>query len=357
MRLATPAAVLATALATMLAAPPPGLCTGILKGKAVYRDAPATGVVVSAFTDHAAGFSGTPSRLAVTGADGTFALELPAGRYFLVANRPEAKEAPRLFAYYGGNPVTVTEKTAMEIGINCGAVMPVAEKSLPGGTGIRGKVWADGNPLSGARVTLYQDGESIYRGMGQASAMTSARGEFAFNLEPGIYFVVARKRSGAGTFGPMAVGDFFAYAPDNPLEVVADRYTVVSLTAVAKGAKGGEGEEEMTISGTVKGGETVIEGQVRDAGGKPVAGLWVAAYRDSMMISRPDFVARSKADGTFAISLPGGGDYYVGARDTLGGPAEKGSLMGRYAGNEEHLVTIKPGEKLTGVEIVVEMVK
>ena len=100
----------------------------------------------------------------------------------------------------------------------------------------------------------------------------------------------------------------------------------------------------------------MIEGTVRDAAGQPASGLWVAAYRDSMMISRPDFVARSRSDGGYAINLAGGGEYFVGARDTLGGPAEKGNLLGRYAGNEEHLVTIKAGEKLTGIDIVVEQV-
>ena len=149
--------------------------------------------------------------------------------------------------------MTVGDGSTLEIGINCGAVVAPEAASAEGGTGIRGKVWGDGAPLAGARVTLYQDGESIYRGMGYASAMTNARGDFVFNLEPGTYFAIARKRAANG-FGPMAAGDFFAYAPDNPVTVTDGRFTVISFTAVAKVAKEKEGSAELTISGTVKGG-------------------------------------------------------------------------------------------------------
>ncbi len=57
------------------------------------------------------------------------------------------------------------------------------------------------------------------------------------------------------------------------------------------------------------------------------------------------------------IDLSEGGEYFVGARNTMGGPAERGELLGRYAGTEDHAVRLTPGEKLRGVDVVVDVVE
>ena len=90
----------------------------------------------------------------------------------------------------------------------------------------------------------------------------------------------------------------------------------------------------------------------------PVANIFAAAYRDSMMTQKPDFISSPTGpDGVYTISLSEGGEYYIGARNTLGGPAEKGDLLGRYGGNEDHVVNLKTDEKLTHIDIVVELVE
>jgi hypothetical protein len=218
-------------------------------------------------------------------------------------------------------------------------------------------VFLDGKPLERARVTLYQDGETIFRGIGYASMLTDGMGEFSFNLEEGKYFVVARKRTGDDKMGPLGEGGVFGFAHDNPVPVQKDRYTVITLNTSVKLVKVKEGGQDITLGGTVKAGGTVIGGVVRRRDGKPAAGIYASAYRDPMMTQKPDFVAVTGPDGSYAIDLSDGGEYFIGARNTMGGPPERGDLLGRYAGTEDHAVRVKSGEKMRGIDIVVDLVE
>ena len=336
---------------------------GVVKGKVSYQGKPLEGATVYLYSDYKGGFKGKADYQAgPTSPDGLFLATPAAGRYYLIARKPGSGQAPApgdFYSYYGGNPVVVGDGGDINIGINCSPVMGAGERLMPGGTGIRGKVYADGRPLDRARVTLYQDGETIFRGMGYASSLTSRDGEFAFNLEPGTYYVVARKRAGEDRMGPLGEGDSFGFATDNPVEVSAGSYSVIAINTVNKlvdKVKGGG--QEVTLGGTVKAGETAIRGRVVDKGGKPVAGVYASAYRDSMMTQKPDFISRATAaDGVYSITVSDGGKYFIGARDTIGGPAENGDLLGRYAGSSDHSVDISTGEKVDGVDITVEVVE
>ncbi len=285
---------------------------------------------------------------------------MPPGQYFLIARRIRkggARPGPGdYFAYYGGNPVVLATGEEIDISVSVNPVIDVGQGRIGGGTGIRGRVFDDGKPLDRARVVLYQDAATIFRGMGYASTFTTGTGDFSFNLEPGTYFVLARKRAGEERFGPLAAGDLFAYAPDNPVEVEEGSYTVVSMNAITKLEKPKAGVAELSLGGTMKGGGTSIEGMVRDAAGSPVAGVYVSVFRDPMMIAKPDFIATTGPDGRYRVSLSGGGEYFVGARNTLGGPAVKDDLLGRFGGSGDHPVVLKSGEKRTAVDIVVERV-
>ena len=337
---------------------------GTLKGKVSFRDKPLAGTVVQLWSGWQRGFRGTPDAAAPTAADGSFTITAPEGRYFVLlrsaGSAPDAAPAPgEHFAFYGGNPVAVTAGGSLSIGVNAATVIVPETATLPGGTGIKGRVYADGAPLDRTRVTIYQDGETIFRGMGYASTLTTADGSFAFSVEPGSYWVVARKRTGDDKMGPLSAGDLFAFAPGNPVAVREGSFSAIALNAAAKQVdKMKEGGQAVTLDGTVKAGGTTISGVVRDAAGKPVKGLHVGAYRDSMMIYKPDYISNlTGEDGAFTITLAAGGEYFVIARNTLGGPAEAGDLLGRYAGNESHSVVVKHGEKLTGIDIVVEKVE
>lgn len=338
--------------------------TGTVKGKVNCEGKPLEGAYVLLYSGNEDGFTGEPDvKAGPTGADGVFEAQAAPGNIFLIAEKRmgggDGPLAPGdYYAYYGGNPVMVVEGETINIGINCTPVMDAGAARVPGGTGIRGKVYADGAPLERARVTLYQDGDTIFRGIGYASTLTNKNGDFSFNLEPGTYYAVARKRAGDDRMGPLTEGDMFAYAHANPVEVVEDSYSAVTMNAVTKLVKVKEGGQEVTLGGTVKEGGTVISGTVLDRDGRPVAGVYASAYRDSMMTQKPDFMSRATGpDGKYVINLSEGGEYFVGGRNTIGGPAEKGELLGRYAGNEDHSVVIETGQKVDGVNITVEPVE
>jgi len=357
--------VIASLLAIMLGQPAALAAeNGSIKGKVNYQGKPLAGAMVYLYSGYEGGFGGKAAYQAgPTGPDGIFEVAAAKGKYYLIAKKFKGgKEGPLVsgdyYAYYGGNPVVMGEGETIHIGINCSPIVDEGPRYRPGGTGIRGKVYADGKPLDRARVTLYQDGETIFRGIGYASVLTGKNGDFAFNLEPGIYYVVARKRAGEDRMGPLGEGDMFGFAYDNPVEVTKDSFTSVSINTVTKLVKVKEGGQDITLGGTVKAGETAVEGVVKDKDGKPVAGVYASAYRDSMMTQKPDFISKvTGADGRYSISLSEGGEYFIGARNTIGGPAEKGDLLGRYAGNEDHSVNIKTGDNIKGIDITVEVVQ
>jgi len=354
------------AAAVFIAAPGIGICgdTGTIKGKVNFQGKPLGGAFVFLYSDYDSGFTGKPDYQAgPTADDGVFEVQAAPGSYFLIARKPvdgtlEAPAPGDYYAFYGGNPVVAEADEQINIGINCSPILPVDKLHIEGGTGIRGKVFADGKPVDRARVTLYQDGDTIFRGIGYASVLTSPGGDFAFSLAPGKYYVVARKRMGDDRMGPLSEGDLFAFEDKNPVEVVDGSYTVIAMNAVNKLVKVKEKGQAVTLGGTVKAGETTISGTVKDKDGKPVAGVYVSAFRDSMMIYKPDFISGiTGEDGKYTITLSEGGEYFIAGRNTIGGPAEKGDLLGRYAGNEDHSVVIKDGEKVKGIDIVVETVQ
>lgn len=337
--------------------------TGTVKGKVTYQGKPLEGAAIYFYRSYEGGFKGTADfEAGPTGPDGVFEISPAIGRYFVIARKSSTGSGGDLapgdyFAYFGGNPVTLAAGKTISLGINCSPIIDVGEKHKPGGTGIRGKVFQDGYPLDRARVTLYQDGETIFRGIGYASVLTDKQGEFSFNLEEGKFYVVARKRTGDDKMGPLGEGGFFGFAHENPVEVRKDRYLVLSINTSTKLLKVKEGSQDITLGGTVKAGETVISGVVRDRAGKPVAGVYASAYRDSMMTQKPDFISVTGPDGSYSIDLSEGGEYFISVRNTIGGPAERGDLLGRFAGTEDHSVKVKTGEKLREIDVVVDVVE
>ncbi len=347
----------------LLLLPHSSFAAGIINGKVNCEGKPLEGAYVYLYSKYDTGFKGSADYQAgPTVNKGSFSISAAKGRYYLIAKKPvkgtlDNPSVGDYYAYYGGNPVAVDDGQTINIGINCAPIVKAPGKQ-PGGTGIRGQVFFGGKPLGRARVTLYQDGETIFRGIGYASIITNQKGQFAFSLEPGSYFVVARKRAAGDSMGPLGVGDMFGFSPDNPVKVEKDNYSVISINCVKKLVKVKVGGQELTLGGTVKAGETVIEGKITDKKGKPVSGVYASAYRDSMMTMKPDFISKMTGpDGTYSISLSGGGEYFIGARNTIGGPAEKGDLLGRYAGNEDHSVNLKTGQKLKDINIMVETVQ
>lgn len=335
---------------------------GTIQGKVSYLETALPGATVLFYNVAGERVTGPADYLIEkTAADGSFEVLVEAGQYFLLAKKaanPSDPDSVEIFSYYGGNPVVVGEGETINVGVNGSLVIPLPEQWKEGGPGIRGQVLLDGEPLARARVTLYQDTTTIFRGIGYASVITSDQGRFSFNLEPGNYYVIARKRMDGEKMGPLADGDLFGYAAANPVKVEDGRYSLVQINTSTKHVKVKAGGQNITLGGTVKAGGTTISGVIHDKSGMPVANIFAAAYRDSMMTQKPDFISNpTGADGVYTISLSEGGEYYLGARNTLGGPAEHGDLLGRYAGNEDHVINLKTDEKLTNIDITVDVVE
>ena len=77
-------------------------------------------------------------------------------------------------------------------------------------------------------------------------------------------------------------------------------------------------------------------------------------YADESMLNRPLYVsAPTGPDGTFQLSFPVGGAYYLAARNSLGGTPAPGELYGRYQGVNGPILKLETGGILTGVTVTV----
>lgn len=287
-----------------------------------------------------------PLNAPVTAADGRFRLDLPPGDYFLLAR------GGGYFSYYGRNPVTVPATGLTEVNLGLVAVVGGGSSDIVPEveTGIAGKVVHDNRPLAGAMIHVYTDLSDGLKGMGYVMAgPTDDEGYFEVSLPAGTYYLLARLRRGAsGMTGPLQAGDYIGYFPGNPLRIREGQVARISIPLLEVPEK----IERMTDSLF---GNTAIHGRILHADGRPVSGARAVLYGDAQMLNRPLFVSRpTAADGTFVLSFPHGGTYYLAARNTLGGAPGPGDLYGTYAGTPDHALQVNDGEQLRGVELVVE---
>lgn len=318
-----------------------------LSGKATVAGEGVAGITIMAWPKGATSFAGkAPHQAEPTAKDGRFAFELPAGQYYLLA------EGVELFTYYGRNSVSLPEAGLQNINL---LMVPKqtasfeAEASID--SGVVGRVTLDGKPVAGAVVFVYPDLNNELKGFGLGmAAPTASDGIFELPLSAGTYYLVARVRLGGGFAGPLKAGDLFGYAPLNPLVLKEGEVARVNLPVI-------EVPEKVARHAASLFGNTRISGRIVDVEGKPMAGIKALLYADSTMLDRPLYVSQpSGQDGTFVLSFPQGGTYYLAARDRLGGTPAPGELYGRYQGHPEHAIVVDSGKEAKGVEIVVEEV-
>jgi len=309
---------------------------------------PVAGIKISAYpldSRHLSG--GAPFSSELTGVDGLFSFKLPPGGYYFIAAGDE------LYCYYGRNPVTVP--AAGVDGMNMSLVtrkpvMPTVEPRVK--TGLLGQLTYNGEPLAGAVVTVYTDLNTQLKGMGLGmTAPTDEQGIFEAEIPPGTYYLVARKRNSGAFMGPLRDGDYFGFYPANPLQIKEGELSRIAIAML-------EVPEKVTRLADSLFGETSISGKVVDDKGTPVAGIRVLLYEDPMMLNRPLYVSQpSSADGSFVLSFPSGGSYFLAARDVLGGPPGPGQLYGRYLGSRDGSVRLRSGEKLRDIVLTVEQMQ
>jgi hypothetical protein len=325
-------------------------CAVVLEGRVVSNDEPLPGVTVSAYAT--LDFNARPAASsAASDNDGYYRLDLPAGTYALYGWNNDQSQ----FAFSGRNPVTLASETVW-VGMQATSVAAVQASGYEDeySAAIEGQVFNDGVPLANAYVYLYLDVEEDLKGQGYRLSMpTAADGYFRFDgLPESDYFLVVRKRQNGQRVGPVQAGDLFGIYSGNPLTAKAGQVQQVVLHSVEKVKEATESENFGRATGPV------VSGLIVDEKGQGVAGLHVFAYTDRVIgHQRPAAIsAPTKADGRFAVNLPAPGTYYVGAREAYGDSPAPGELFGMYEESADHGLTIKAGQKLENLRIMVEPV-
>lgn len=328
-------------------APPANIRFPSVSGKVSAHANAQPDIEISAWPATTASLSdNAPYRSAASGSDGTFSLNLPEGEYYFLAR------GKGLFAYYGRNPLTIPPEGLSDLRIS---LVPIPPPPAPPGeatieSGIAGRLLIDGAPLAGGVVYAYTDLASQLKGMGYAlSAPSDEQGIFELPLPAGTYYLLARMRKEGGmVMGPLRAGDFIGYAPLNPVKVAVGRIALVSIPML-------EVPEKVERLSATLFGQTSLRGRILNRNGEPVAGMRATLYSEPQMLNRPLFVSQpSGADGSFILSFPNGGIYYLAARQQLGGAPAPGELFGTYDATLDHALEIGTGEQKAGIELIVE---
>lgn len=332
----------------------------ILRVRVTSRDAVLPGARVE-FRGSPAETAEAPVAAGVTDREGIAAVEVPPGRYFLMARWAKDGDFSRpvapgdRFAYFGGNPVYVQPGPPREIFLGVEEfASPPGSLSVPSGvTGVAGVVLDNGVPAPDIRVTAYLGPAGGFRDLGfAASAPTGQDGAFILDLPAGKYYLVARKRSGGGAAGPLRKGDRFGYYAANPVVVKPGEVVPVSIPVTVLRLRNTPSYSRDFPA------PAFVEGRILDAVGKPVRGAYAALYDNPELLNRPVFLSEvTGGDGIYHLPVPVPGRYYLGARSGYGGSPAPGDLYGRYEGNPEHSVVFREGDRIRAVDIVVTPVR
>jgi len=215
----------------------------------------------------------------------------------------------------------------------------------------------DGGPMAGGLIHFFnvETGPVPYPDkywrVPDALADLNEKGGFTIELPEGKYYLGAIKRtSGTKEVGPPLVGDLFFISSDekgSPKVYTVKRGEEINIGTLSEATpfKGWVASDDITI----------IEGKVL-MNEEPVEGALVFAYTSPRMFAKPDYVSdRADKDGRYVLRVPGGGDYYLMARDTYGGgPPTDGTVMGVY-GKQKTPIAVKvyTNEAKKGIDIAV----
>lgn len=333
-------------IALLLAATPVLAGSGV-QGRVAWRGELVPQVRVSAYRQIADIASGDAAAVSAPSAlDGTYRLELPVGRYFLVARSFTGTPQPGdYFCYYSGAPVTVSAGRYTNVGFNLIKVPAEEPPQAASGAGLRGSISYQGEPLERAYLYVYKDADDGFKGPGYFIQPVE-RGSFRLRLPPGEYYLLVRKRSKGGRFGPIETGDYFNYYYGNPVRIEAGTMRHVEIEAITRLSMLEE-EQGLPFRG--------VRGKVVDPSGTPLAGVYVFAYHSAEMTGTPaHFSAPSGAEGGFELPLPDEGPYYLLARQAFGGPAGEGEYYGRFGGASDHAIVLRADKPVREVTIHVD---
>jgi len=298
-----------------------------------------------------------------TADDGTYRMELPKGRYYLVVKKRAAgaEDGPLAegdcYSFHGSNPITVADGAYTHVGFSTvkqGPPISYTESSDPGSGSLTGVVTYMGQPLGGVYVSLYLDPKTDFKGMGYSSSPpTGKSGMFRIDFLPeSDYYVIARKRASGSNAGPLTDGDYFGYFVGNAVAVKAGKTANITFEVLSKAGEIGKNDSMFRETGTQ------ISGRIADKNGNVVKGVYAFAYEEKVMAhKRPSFISREVDDkGNYTIYFSDGGTYYIGARSSYGDSPGMGEWYGRYDVTPDHSVVVKSGQRVDGINITVDKI-
>ncbi len=364
---------------------PASSCASVIEGIIFSRQGPVQGAEVHVFHDFPTGAAQDNSYISKIGKrPGEYCLELPPGRYFFAVSGKQ--EYQSLFSYYGGNPVSITKSYYWMPFFTVASISPICKD---GSAGISGQVTFRGKPLHKGTVSVYRPENKLFRGMGLFTNTLTLEGRFRFDLEPGMYVVIARQRHGDASMGPLKKGDLFCYPSANPIYVGSLRSCELEIPCYPRddlhlfledAKKDPRGRREAqrrsaSLSGTIMydagkmpptdkdRARVVLSGRVTDPAGEPRPGLFVLAYPAEnnplfqMYIVRSitNHIARTDENGSYRIELQAG-KYYIVVREKVGEAPDHMEYYGLYEGNANHCITVRPGNVSSEANITVEQI-
>lgn len=224
---------------------------------------------------------------------------------------------------------------------------------VDGRTGIRGRVVTKegGEPVPGAYVNIYPETFSNLLGPSQfISHPTAEDGSYTLEMPPGVYYVVARKRTSGQPTGPLSPGDFYSEHQRILTTVVSGKMAVVDIPVAVMKAPMFFKKSVVDMAT-----DTGIRGTLVDRQGRPVPGAFATAYVNSDVRRVPDFVSTlTDPDGQFTLYLPEGGAYYLAARIHAWDMPRPGEPYGRVGGETPDPVKVEKGSFVEGIRIVME---
>ncbi len=358
----------------------------LVEGIVLSSEGPLKDSAVYAYPDFASLTSQTGGYRSKPGEKtGQFHLELPPGKYYLVARG--TMQNRNMYAYHGLNPVDINEDT---LWLPFFAVESDPAIYTKGPQGIGGTVLYKGTPLAGGVISAYPASDLSFRGMGLLSNTLDDNGRFWFDLEQGQYVLVARKRRADSNMGPLKKGDLFCFPEANPLQVLPFTSTQIEIACYprddidaflensefdprgrrqparrtaslwdTKMEDASRVQQEMVLQRPV-----TIKGSVVDISGRPAAGLYVTAYPAEqfplfqMFVIRliSDHITRTDSNGNYLLDLERGKQYYLVAREKIGEAPDHSELYGLYEGSANHSITVEPDTVNSSIDIVVEQI-
>ena len=331
-----------------------------LGGKLTFENRPIAAATVEIYLKSEKDRSTLPFMTTTTDTKGSYQVNLPAGRYYVIAKLRQTLDDGRIrmlmaecpanpLEVAGGEQRTIPTFSLREMGRD-GALIPLPE------TGVRGRLVSDTKPVANATVYVYTEKGTGLIGPSYGEAVQSdAAGRFQIDLPAGRFFLAARKRSGGSRMGEPQAGDLNGTYANNPVAVSAGAYTNLAdlvLTPVDASARA-----ERLAEGKFSATPTRFSGRVVNQDGRPIAGIYLFAYLDSRMVGKPTYIsAPTDKQGRYQLNLGSGGTYYLGARSTFGGPLEPGEWVGTFDLRADHSVEIEANRDLVLDDIIVREV-